>query len=661
VRLDLHLADGRVKSVTTDRTWRSTTNGPIRGASIYDGETLDARREKPGWDTPRFDDTEWNRVKTVEFPDTNIVWQPNRPVRVTRELTPVKITEPEPDTYVFDMGQNMVGWCRLRVDAPPGTEITLRHGERLKDDGTVYIANLRGAEQLDTFICGNEGRETFEPHFTYHGFRYVQVEGLPDRPEKEDLVGRVFRSAAPRAGRFECSNELINQLMKNILWTQRGNLTSVPTDCPQRDERLGWMGDIQAFSQTAIFNMDMAGFFTKWLRDVRDCQCADGRFPRFAPSPHCRAAPAWGDGGVIIPWRVYVNYGDTRLVRRHFEAARRWVDFVHNHNSNLIWRNERQSDPSDWLNGDTLKLEDWPDGGASVPRLVFATAFFAHSAELVGRMAEVLDRPEDARVYGKLAEDIRKAFRREFVNENARIEGDTQAGYALALRFGLLTPEQASAARAHISRRIERYGGHLSTGIQSTHRMMLELSRRGHHDEACRLINQRTVPSWGYMIEQGATTVWERWDGYVEGRGMQDPGMNSFNHWAFGSVGEWVWRNVVGINPDPERPGYRHVIIRPRPCDSFTWARGTYRSIRGPITVDWRIENGRIRLKTVVPPNATATVHVPTSSPSEVRESGQAVSEVLGVEGVSNGEDGYAAYEIDSGHYVFTAPAPETR
>ena len=656
VRLDLRMADGSEKAVVTDGSWRSTTDGPIRSGSLYDGEVYDARREKPGWDEAGYDDSDWRPVRTVEFPGTELAWQPNRPIRVTHEIEPLELTEPEDGVYVFDLGQNMVGWCGMKLRAPGGTRVTIQHGERLKDDGTLYTENLRSAQQRDVYICRGDGEEVFEPHFTYHGFRYVEVRGLPEPPRRSDLTGRVFHSAAPVAGRFRCSNELINRLMRNVLWTQRGNMHSVPTDCPQRDERAGWMGDIQAFSQTAIFNMDMAPFFTKWLADVCDSQHGDGCYPPFAPAAHQRGAPAWADGGVIIPWRMYVNYADRPLLERHFESARRWVDFVHEHNPDLIWRNRRGGDYGDWLNADRLKLDNWLESDGAVPKVVLATAFFAHSADLVGRMAKVLDRPEAARNYGNLAEKIKAAFNREFVDENGKIKGNTQAGYALALRFDLLPERLRPNAVEHIMAELKRYDGHLSTGIQTTHRLMLELTENGRHDEACRLIKLRTVPSWGYMIEQGATTIWERWDGYVEGRGLQTPGMNSFNHWAFGSVGEWVWRNIVGLNPDPAHPGYRHFIVRPRPCEGLTWARGKYKSVRGPIEIQWRIRDGQISLKVTVPPNAAATVHVPTSAPAQVREGGRKATESPHVNPIEP-----AVFRVGSGTYSFTAPAPCTR
>jgi len=657
LRLDVQIAGGRTLTIATDSSWRSTADSPIRSASLYDGERYDARHEKPGWDQPGFDDAGWQGVRTVAFPGTELVWQPNEPIRVTRELTPARVAEPKEGVYVFDLGQNMVGWCRLKIrGGAAGREITLQHGERLNKDGTVYTANLRSAKQRDVYLCKGGAEEVFEPHFTYHGFRYVEVRGLPGRPAGTDLVGRVLNSSAPEVGHFECSNELINQLIHNAFWSQLGNLMSIPTDCPQRDERAGWMGDIQSFSQNAIFNMNMAAFFTKWLRDVRDSQADNGQFSDISPHPvdpnGGSGAPAWADAGVFVAWRVYQNYADTRLLEQHVEAVRRWIEFLHRHNPDLLWLHQRGNDYGDWLNGDTLVLKGFPRQGNAVPKEVLATAFWHQSTRMLSKMFAVLERDGDAQKYARLADGIRRAFNKRFVAADGRIYGDTQAGYALALRFDLLDEKRQAQAVAHLLAAIERYHGHLSTGIQTTHRAMLELSRHGHHDVACRLINLRTVPSWGYTIDMGATTIWERWDGYVAGRGFQNPGMNSFNHWALGAVGEWVWRNIVGIHPDEQQPGWKHFTIAPLPCASVSWVRGEYDSIRGRVGCHWRVAGGRVTLKVTVPPNTTATLHMPTTHPAAVTESGRPAKQAGGVEFLRAAKHA-AVYRIASGHYVF--------
>lgn len=663
LQLEIEHTDGSRQLLTSDEAWRSTLDGPIRAAGIYDGETYDARREQPGWDAPGFDAAAWTPVRAFPREEgPHLVWQCNEPIQVVKELVPVAVTRPRPGVFIFDLGQNLVGWCRLAAVGRAGQTVTLRHAEMLREDGTLYTANLRGAAQTDHYIPAADGPFEFEPRFTYHGFRYVEVTGLAAPPDPHALVGRVCHSAAPVVGRFECSDPALNRLMENILWTQRGNLMSTPNDCPQRDERFGWMGDIQAFAQTAVFHMDLAAFFTKFVRDVRDDQADDGRFPDFAPHPgnpnqSFSGAPAWADAGVLVPWGVWLNYADARLLAGHFDAARRWVDYVHRHNPDLIWATNRHNDYNDWLNGDWIHQAGWPTNGAAVPKEVFATAFFARSTERVARMAAVLGRPEEARRYADLAGRIRAAFNRHFVGPDGQITGDTQAGYALALHFDLLPEPLRPRAAAHLVAGIRRYQNHLSTGIQSTHRAMLELSRWGYPDLAWLLLTNRTFPSWRYMLDNGATTIWERWDGYIRGRGFQDPGMNSFNHWAFGAVGEWVWRHVAGLNPDEAQPGWKHFTIAPQPGGGVTWARAEYDSIRGRIATAWRIRDGRFELEATIPPNTTATVVLPAADAEPITESDRPLAAAAHGQ-VLRRAGNEATLSVAAGTYRFTTRLP---
>ncbi|MFN8006360.1 MAG: family 78 glycoside hydrolase catalytic domain [Terriglobia bacterium] len=665
LRLEAKLKNGQTVSLVSNESWQKALEFPLESSDILDGEFYDARKEMNGWDSVGFDSKNWIAVETApELGAAELVAQPNEAIRVVKEITPIRSTQLNPGAAIFDLGQNIVGWCRLKVHGNPGDQITVRYAEMLGDNGGIYTANLRGAPATDHFVLRGEGEETLEPHFTYHGFRYVEVSGLSYSPSVESVLGRVFYSSAPETGSFETSSPLFNQLMQNIVWTQRANLESIPTDCPQRDERLGWMGDIQAFSQTAIFNMDMAAFFTKWLQDVRDDQEPDGRFPDFAPNPFTAigkeygfggiGTPAWADAGTIVPWRAYLNYGDTRLLAVHFESAKHWVDFVRSKNPNLLWENARAGDYNDWLNADTLILAGWPLTGGAVPKPVFATAFFAHSADLVSRMATVLGRSEETKQYGQLFEDIKSAFNRAYVSPDGKIEGNTQGGYALALYFDLLPPALRPKAAQLMVEALQPYHGQLSTGIQSTHRFLLELTRNGYNDEAYRLLNLRTFPSWGFMIDNGATTIWERWDGYVKGRGFQDPSMNSFNHWAFGAVGEWMWRNIIGINPVESSPGFEKIVLRPRPGGGLSWAKGSYDSIRGAITSEWKISGSQFEWKMVIPPNTTATVYVPTRDAKSVREGGKPVRASKNVKEAGR-EEGVVKYAVTSGQYTFTA------
>ena len=669
-QLEVELADGKKERVVTDDSWRTSREGPIRSSDILDGEAYDARREMPGWDAPAFDDKAWQAADTGANVRTTLVAQPNEPIRVTKEIKPISINEPKPGVYVFDMGQNMVGWCRLKAQGAAGTTVTIRHAEMLNDDGTIYTDNLRAAKQTDTYTMRgritvrggmnpSEGVETFEPHFTYHGFRYVEVTGLQTKPRPDAITGRVFHSAMTEAGSFECSDPTLNKLWQNILWTQRGNMLGIPTDCPQRDERLGWMGDIQIFVGTGIFNMNMAAFFTKWMRDVRDAQAEDGRFADFSPHPFGKdkiftGVPGWGDAGIVVPWRLWQQYGDKRMLAESLESGKRWVEFIRSNNPDLLWKNKRGNDYGDWLNSDTLIYEGFPSKGGQVPKEIFATMMFAYAADLVSRMAQVLGKDDEAKKHKQLFEDIKGAFNKAYVAEDGRITGDTQAGYALALHFDLLPEKLRPAAVKYMLEGIDRYKGHMSTGFHSTYRMMLELTGSGHNDVAYKLINNHTFPSWGYSIENGATTIWERWDGYVKGRGFQNKGMNSFNHYAIGAVGEWMYRVILGINNDDAHPAYEHFVIHPYPGGGLNWAKGSYDSIRGKIESSWSVTRGKLRLDVRIPTNTTANVYVPANDAASVIESGKPASTATGVKFLRM-EDGAAVFLVQSGSYSFEA------
>lgn len=487
LQLEVELEGGRKAVITSDGSWRGTVEGPVRASGIYDGETIDARLRMAGWDNPGFDDKEWQSkwhpVEAAPLDETRLVWQRSQPIGVIEELEPVRLTEPSPGVHVFDFGQNMVGFCRLKARGPEGATITVRHAERLDENGNLYTANLRAAKATDTYILSGSKEDVFEPHFTYHGFRYVEVTGLEEPPELGDLIGLPFCTRAPEVFRFKCSSPLVNRLMQNILWGLRGNLTGVPTDCPQRDERLGWTGDVLAFSQTATFNMDLAAFFAKYSQDLRDAQSEDGQFPDFAPKGPARnmdrfgGVPAWGDAGIVIPWRVYQNYGDQRLLEEHYASAEKWIAYIQGENPDLLWTKGRHNDYGDWVNGDTVRLEEFPNKGNNLPKEVFATAFFANSVRIVSSMAKVLGRMEDVKRYDELFERIKTAFNEAYVEKDGRIQGDTQAGYALALNMDLLEEPIRPLAVKHLLEAIERYKGHLSTGFHTAYRLMLELSR----------------------------------------------------------------------------------------------------------------------------------------------------------------------------------------
>lgn len=656
LQLDIQTADGASIKVLSDESWKGCTDGPIRFADMFLGETIDARKNIPGWDNPAFDDSGWKDVDIYQDPGIELVAQMYEPIRVIDTLIPVAVTEPDPGIYIIDLGQNITGWCRLLVSEPEGTKILLRHGERLTEEGRLYTQNLRRAKQEDIFITSGEPGDLFEPRFTNHGFQFVEITGLSKKPEPSDIAGIAISSDPEQTGSFECSNPELNRLWNNILWTQRDNQHGIPTDCPQRDERMGWMGDALVFAQTAIYNMNMAPFYSKWIQDIRDAQTEVGEFADFAPHPNWDKphlnAPGWADAGLVVPYRLYQNYDDLRVLKKQYQSAKKFIDFVHKTNPELVWRNHAGNQYGDWLNGDLIDSDDYPEEGAAMPKDVFATAYFAYSTRILAEMATLLGKNPDADKYAALADSIRQVFIDSFVSGDGKITGDTQAGYAIALDFKLLPDSLKQPAMNHLLRRISEYNGRLSTGFHSTVIMMKELTNRGYTGVAYDLLESHEMPSWLYPIDQGATTIWERWDGWVEGRGFQDIGMNSFNHYSFGSVAEWMYRTILGINPDENHPGYKQFIIKPEPGGSLTWAKGGYHSIHGLIHSEWRMEEDRFIMNVTIPVNTHAIVYVPSDFPEAITEDGLEAIHSPGVKSFGM-EKNQGIFEIGSGTYQF--------
>ncbi len=647
LQLHIEYADGTSEMIASDETWQGTF-GPIVYSDFLAGETYDARYELPGWD------------EAISGIGSTAIWQPvlveprnetprlvadcAEPVRITETLHPQGVTEVSPGVHIYDMGQNMVGWVRLRVQGEPGTRVQLRFVEMLNPDGTIYTINLRSARQTDSYILKGDGQETFEPHFTFHGFRYVEVTGYPGQPTLDTITGYMIQSATPPAGTFECSSPMVNQLQRNIVWGQRGNFLSVPTDCPQRDERLGWMGDAQIFIRTACYNMHVAAFFNKWMNDVVDAQSANGAFPDVAPRLVVKTdgAPAWGDAGVIIPWTIYQMYGDTAFIEQHYDAMTRWLDYLQRANPDLLWTNLLNNNYGDWLSI-----------AADTPKEVMATAYFAYDALLLSRMARVIGRYDEAEKYHALHKNISAAFCKAYVSPDGKITGDTQTCYVLALHMQLLPAELRLLAAQRLVADIEKKGWHLSTGFVGVGYLCPVLTDNGYVDVAYRLLNNDTFPSWGYSIKHGATTIWERWDGWTEEHGFQDPGMNSFNHYSLGSVGQWLFQDVAGINLDMEHPGFERALIRPYPGGGLTYVRATYQSIHGSISSHWQLdEHNNLTLHVSIPANTTALVSIPAVSQEHVFEGGTPAEQAAGVKFLYK-EEGRVVYEVGSGTYQF--------
>ncbi len=643
-QLEIEYADGSRETVASGPGWKAAI-GPVQGSDILMGEAYDARKEIAGWDAAGFDDSAWSAADTGAERSPVLQAHPGPPVVTVREFRAQKVTEPKPGVYVLDLGQNFAGVVRLQVRGEPGQAITLRHAERLNPDGTIYTINLRGARATDTYLCRGGGVETWTPRFTFHGFQYVEVTGLKTKPGPETVVGLALSSDTPDAGAFECSDPMLNRLRSNIYWTQRMNFIDIPTDCPQRDERLGWTGDAQVYVRTATLNADVQSFFTKWLVDLEDAQREDGQFPKVAPVlvTDADGGPAWADAGVICPWTVYEVYGDRRLLERRYESMKRFIEFCRS-----------RSTPEGLPPSKYHCYGDWLSIQASTPKDVIYTAYFAHSARLVARAAEVLGQAEDQAKYEALFEKIKAGFRGAFIQPDGRIKGDTQAGYVLALASDLVEGDLAKKAAQYLGEDIEQRG-HLSTGFIGTKDLMLVLAKIGRNDLAYRLIHNETFPSWGFSIKHDATSIWERWDGWTPEKGFQTPGMNSFAHYSFGAVYQWMVENIGGIRN--AGPGYREIVLAPEPGGRLASARVGYDSIRGRIESKWARKEGRFELDATIPANTMATIVLPAKAGATVTEGGQPVEKADGIRVLGAAGD-RMRLAVGSGRYRFTVEGP---
>jgi alpha-L-rhamnosidase len=666
-QLAVTLDDGRALTLVSDASWK-TAFGPILESDLLMGESYDARLEFPGWAAPGFDDSRWKPVEILPDPGMTLAATCGPTVRPIQELTPVadpaEIVDWPHSRWIYDFGQNMVGRVRLKANGPQGLTITLRHSEMLDSDGEpfdkahgeLYTANLRTARQTDHYTLRAGGEQVYEPRFTFHGFRYVELSGYPGQPTRDTLTGVVLHSDTPPSGSFACSEPLINQLQHNITWGQKGNFLDVPTDCPQRDERLGWTGDAQVFIRTATFNMDVAAFFTKWMQDLADAQYPAGEIPPFAPNPSAfehkggriDGGPAWSDALVICPWTIYQCYGDQRLLQTHYDSLARFIAF----------QSQEPAQPQYDTNGqrNAEGFGDWLSIQADTSKDLIRVAFKAHSARLMARIAAALGRDDDAEKYERLHQEARRAFIRRFVTPEGLVVSHTQTAYVLALHFDLLPEDLRPVVIEALARDIQQRDTHLSTGFVGSPYLLHALTQAGRLDLAYALLNQKTYPSWLYPVTQGATTIWERWDGWTHDQGFQDPSMNSFNHYAYGSVGAWLYAVVAGI--DLLEPGYKRILLRPRPGGDLTYARATYDSIYGRIASHWRVEDGVLDWRITVPPNTTATVYAPAAPGARVSEGGVPAGQAQGVREIGR-EDEAAVYEVESGSYHFVVTGGE--
>ncbi|MBO1510694.1 alpha-L-rhamnosidase [Metabacillus bambusae] len=651
IQLVVHYHDGTEEVIVTDETWKAAT-GPILYSEIYHGETYDARLDQDGWSNPSFNDGNWKNVVVNNIQLTKLVAQENNPTRVTETIKPVSVfVTPAGDT-VLDMGQNMVGRIRFTVNAPEGTKIVLKHAEILDKDGNIYFGNLRTAKQTVEYITKGEGTESYAPYFTFQGFRYVKVEGFPNQENDLSLdhfVGEVIHSDMAPKGDFECSNPMVNQLQQNIQWGQRGNFVDVPTDCPQRDERLGWTGDAQVFIRTALFNYHGGQFFTKWLRDLEADQLPDGGVPFVIPNViDGHSSAAWGDAAVICPWTVYLSYGDKRLLEEQYTSMKAWVEYIRAQGNNeFAWN-------TGFHFGDWLALDAKEDSyfGATPNELV-ATAYYAYSTQLLRDTANVLNKTEDVKLYTDLLNQIKKYYRDEFVTPLGRLAVSTQTAHVLTLMFDLVEGKVKERVARDLNEMVLDNDYHLTTGFVGTPYLNLTLSNNGYHETAMKLLLQEAYPSWLYPVIKGATTIWEHWDGIKEDGSFWSDDMNSFNHYAYGAIGDWMYRIVAGLDMDESEPAYKRIRIKPRiGGKEMTYARATHQSMYGKIESAWNITHKEVRVEVEVPSNTTATIILPYARIDDVKENGIAIMKTEGVLDVTQTEEGISLV-VGSGSYRF--------
>lgn len=623
-QLEIEYADGRRETIVSDESWKAT-GSPILRSEIYAGEVYDARLEQKGWAGLEFDDSRWTSAVRGDSPAAELSSQLTAAAQVVSTLPPKSVSHPSDGSYIFDMGQNMVGWVNLKVKGEAGTRVRLRFAEILKPDGTIYTENLRNADQTDLYVLRGGEEESYSPHFTFHGFRYVELTGYPGTPDTSTLAGEVISSIGGEpTGKLTTSSELVNHMWSIGLWGQRGNFLSIPTDCPQRDERLGWMGDAGVFWRTGSYNFDISAFSQKFAQDIVDAQTPQGAYSNVSPNTmpyegeapegsearieESVGAPGWGDAGVIVPWTTWMQYGNTAVIRRNWQSMQRWMKFIESRNPNFLRKKGVGPNFADWLAPDE-----------HTDKTLLATAYWALIADMMSQMAHAMGKDADAKRYAELVAHIRTAFRKVYVKRNGLLGTGTQTSYVVALYMKLAPEKLEPKVVDLLVKDIEARNGHLSTGFLGTPFLLFTLADHGRSDVAYRLLLNETYPSWGYMLSKGATTWWERWNGDTG-----DPGMNSYNHYAFGSVVAWVYRYVAGIDTSQSGPGFKKIVIHPHLDPRLTSAKGEYDSVYGEISTAWtNPAGGPFTLKLKIPANTSADVYLPAKKGATVFEGGK--------------------------------------
>lgn len=653
-QLEITHEDDRVTKIVSDDSWKAST-GAILYSEIYDGELYDARKEKPGWSSPGYTESgDWNAVRELPFPTATLVSPTGPPVRCTEKLAPVKVFTTPSGKTVVDFGQNLVGRLRIKPRGPTGHKITFIHAEVLEKSGEVAVRPLRAAQCTDYYIMKGGGEaETYEPKFTFHGFRYVQVDNWhPGSDLLKDVEARVLHTDMQRTGWFSCSDELINRLHQNVVWGMRGNFLEIPTDCPQRDERLGWTGDIHVFSETASFLYDCSGMLQGWLQDFASEQMDNdhcvpplvvpdvinpAKFPRLPQA-------VWQDVAIVLPWVLYTRFGDVNILYSQLASMKAWL-------SSGIPR-----DPATGLWSKTFQFGDWldpsapgeaPQNGCTDPMLV-ANAFLIHVTDLLSRISTILGDPDGAAEYATSASALRQAFNEEYVTPAGRLSSDSQTAYVLALRFNILpTPTQVEGASKRLAEVVQKSKFRIATGFAGTPYILPTLTTTGNRQLAYRMLHERKCPSWLYPLQHDATTIWERWDGILPDGSVNPAEMISFNHYALGAVAEWMHSSIGGIAP--AAPGWKKIWVAPVPGGEVTWAEVRFLSVYGEVYARWEVKDGRFKLEVRVPGNVTAGIVFPRGArDEEVLIVEESTSELEGEEDEEEEEEEEAGEAGDS-------------
>ncbi len=648
-QLELEMKNGSKKTIISDESWKGSTNGPLQFSEIYDGEIYDANLIMPNWSTNNFDDSNWTSVE-VENIANNVKLEPKRHTTVKGKikLTPTEITKKD-GTLIFDLNQNMVGVSLVKVPMKKGDTLKIRFAEMLSPDGTFYTKNYRSAHSTDYYIASKDGEIEYMPKFTFHGFRFVELSGFDASKEvsKDWVTGIVQYSDFDENGTFTSSHQKLNQLQSNIVWGLRGNFLDIPTDCPQRNERLGWTGDAQVFGPTSMFNADVYKFWASWLQSVREAQLEDGAIPWTVPDSRGNkiASSGWGDVATIIPWKIYMRTGDVGFLEDNFEMMKQWVGY-HQKKSNKYISNMMSF--SDWL-------QPYPESGKNTgdtSRNLIGTAFFAHSAKLTAQAAQVLGKTEEQAKYEALYKTVATAFDNKFFDETGTIKGvtETQTSYLLALAFRLLPDNKINNAQNNLLRKLQDADNHLRTGFLGTPLLSKVLDEMGEVDLMYKLLFNETYPSWFYSINQGATTIWERWNSYSKKEGYNPMSMNSLNHYAYGAIGEWMYERVGGIAP--LEAGYKQIKIAPQVRQPLTSAEASVNSPYGKIVSSWKMNGNEFQLNVVIPPNTTAKVIIPGDTKQELVLDENTFKENINIKLIKNAGDIFELL-VQPGSYKF--------